>query len=128
MVLCVCAKVDNTYRSMAQQYFYLHPSIFNHIALVSSNNTILFFNSPIMRLLCTALHNHNSIKQYFDFPVFKGTTALIFHSGGFLGYDNVINKMQIFVSLECRDFHKILLLLFKVTIFFMYIILQSFHI
>ena len=41
--------------------------------------------------------------------------SILCHHIGFLGYAHVVNEMPGFVSLECRTFHEIMVLMFIVT-------------
>ena len=52
-----------------------------------------------------------------------------YHSCGFLGYTHVQNGMPVFVSLECKTFHEILLFMFIVShVIFVFILCESCHI
>ena len=53
MMLYECAKIDNKYSAVAQQYYSAQPSLFSHIVLMSANNIVLFCNRSIICLLCS---------------------------------------------------------------------------
>ena len=54
--------------------------------------------------------------------------GFICHSGGFLGYTHVVNEMPVFVTLECKTIHEIILLMFLLTqVLLVCILWQSCH-
>ena len=69
--LYACVKIYNDYIAVIQRYWPAQPSVFSHILIMSAKNNVLFFNSSIMYLLCSAVVLESSLMSS---DIFKNTT------------------------------------------------------